>query len=155
MVDLASFCNRITKKQEISIQTIEMGEPSRPFVQLLCILPSGAADILPPAYRHLMLSSDSALVKAGYYPKEYELDYEGKPAEHLAAVLLKQIDDISLVREEYQKVSKRDPNRYARNELGHNYMYHCNKDSNPYHYDSDPPIVYGNIEKCYVVVRKD
>ena len=151
MVDFSDYLSRLTQKQLTHLSRFEMGSPSKPFVQLLCILPASSSSNLPAPYRHLMESPQSPLVQKGYYPPPpYFSDCEGKRKEHQAITIIKLVDNVDEVRKAYQKVADRDPNYYARNEFGKNYVYRRRPDTKPYNYKSS----YGNIRECYVEVRE-
>lgn len=51
-------------------------EPFLPFQQLLSVMPSASAHLLPRAYRPLMCSSSSPI--NDFYPEEFPIDFEGK-----------------------------------------------------------------------------
>lgn len=151
MHDLLDYVDLITGKkggvEKSGVYDFDLGEPSLPFVQLLCILPSSGSSALPPPYRHLMTSNLSPLVEKGYYPlPPYVKDYEWKRKAHQAAVLISMIDDLALVRKCYASVAKRDPNEYARNQVGRNRVYFHDDSLAPYSYESS----YGKIRECYV-----
>lgn len=61
-------------KNELKI-TFDMGRLFAPFEQLLAVLPSASAALVPKTYRHLLESSESPLKK--YYPDQFEVDMEG------------------------------------------------------------------------------
>lgn len=151
MHDLLDYVDTITGKKggvdKSGVYDFDLGEPSLPFVQLLCILPSSGSSALPPPYRHLMTSNLSPLVEKGYYPlPPYIKDYEWKRKAHQAAVLMSMIDDLGLVRKCYASVARRDPNEYARNQVGRNRIYFYDAKMTPYSYESS----YGKIRECYV-----
>lgn len=151
MCDLLDYVDLITSKkggvEKAGIYDFDFGEPSLPFVQLLCILPSSASNSLPPPYRHLMTSNLSPLVEKGYYPKPpYKIDYEWKRKAHQGAVLISMIDNLALVRKCYQSVARRDPNEYARNQVSRTKIYFSSDTKPPYTYESS----YGRIRECYV-----
>lgn len=56
----------------------DLGQPSPPFVQLMCTLPPSSASFLPPQLASLMTSPDSPL--AEYYPpaQDIQVDMNGK-----------------------------------------------------------------------------
>jgi 5'-3' exonuclease len=54
----------------------EKGAPFTPLLQLLSVLPPQSGSFLPPSYEDLMTSSQSPL--APFYPKDFEVDANGK-----------------------------------------------------------------------------
>jgi 5'-3' exoribonuclease 1 len=117
-------------------------QPSLPFVQLLCVLPRTSYHLLPKPYHLLLTSDDSPLVREGYYPKKFEIDYEGKTAKHFGIAKLPFVD-VTKVNDIYRKVITK--NRYERNELGYGerFVYDAQYSAS-YHTD------YGVLEKMHV-----
>ena len=54
----------------------EQGTPFTPLLQLLSVLPPQSAGFLPPSYQQVMTDVDSPVVD--YYPKDFEVDANGK-----------------------------------------------------------------------------
>lgn len=154
MSDLSEFVDSLTEEEANEIHSFEKGEPSKPFVQLLSILPSWGANNLPKPYRHLMTSPTSPLVKEGYYPNPpFAIDLEGKRRDHLGIVDIAPISDISFLRETFESVAARDPNIYARNLLGSSTKFSTdlskNSSTETYRYKSK----YGTLRECKVSVK--
>lgn len=70
----------------------ELGQPFRPFEQLLAVLPAASRELLPTCYQELMTSEDSPLKK--YYPEEFRKDLNGKKQDWEAVVLIPFIDQV-------------------------------------------------------------
>eukprot|EP00588_Corethron_pennatum_P010221 CAMPEP_0194275146 /NCGR_PEP_ID=MMETSP0169-20130528/8055_1 /TAXON_ID=218684 /ORGANISM="Corethron pennatum, Strain L29A3" /LENGTH=1405 /DNA_ID=CAMNT_0039018539 /DNA_START=66 /DNA_END=4280 /DNA_ORIENTATION=- len=68
----------------------QMGEPLRPFEQLLGCMPPSSAYLLPAPYRELMTSPTSPLKK--YYPDDFRVDMNGKMNPWEGVALLSFID---------------------------------------------------------------
>lgn len=92
MKDFAEFLEEVPNKKFKKLETFEMHQPSLPFEQLLSVLPASSSSFLPQEYRWLMESPESPLVKAGYYPQEFHIDYEGKIKEHEGVAILPFVD---------------------------------------------------------------
>jgi len=120
------------------------GNPSIPFVQLLSVLPPKSADLLPKPFAKLMTSASSPLVKAGYYPDSFKIDYEGVTREHMAVVLLPFID-VEEVKKAYEPVASTLKNQYVRNELSTAQVFYYDPSFNA-RYESE----HGNIDNLHV-----
>jgi len=146
MGDLVEAMQEITPDEIDFAYLIEKNSPSAPFVQLISVLPPNSAHLLPAPFRHLLQSPTSPLVKAGFYPKEFKIDYEGKTKEHMGVALLPFVD-IDKVIEAYTPIAAELKNTYVRNTRGR-----------PESFRYDPKYLaeyrsdYGNISK--VKVRK-
>jgi 5'-3' exoribonuclease 1 len=99
---------------------------SIPFEQLLSVLPTASAELLPNPYRKLMTNSSSKLVSNGYYPKQFEIDFEGKDKDFQGVVLLPFVDyeEVHIC---YEKMKKHVKTQYSRNKLGKNTLYWYDK----------------------------
>jgi 5'-3' exonuclease len=56
--------------------TFERGAPFTPLMQLLSVLPPQSSTMLPEPYKNLMIDPASPLVE--FYPKDFEVDANGK-----------------------------------------------------------------------------
>ena len=97
----------------------DKGTPSLPFVQLLTVLPPFSSDLLPAQYSVLMTNKNSPLVKKGYYPENFDIDFEGKIKDYQGVVLLPFVDKKDVVGA-YDKMTKCCVNKkYIRNTLSY------------------------------------
>jgi 5'-3' exoribonuclease 2 len=76
-------CDRVQIK-------FEMGQPRRPFEQLMCVFPKQSSHALPFCYRWLMSSSDSPIID--FYPINFRLDVNGAAYAWMGVNLLPFID---------------------------------------------------------------
>lgn len=73
----------------------EFGKPFLPFQQLLGVLPPNSIDLVPEAYRDLILNPNSELID--FYPPSFETDMNGKKQDWEALVLIPFIDENRLL----------------------------------------------------------
>ncbi|VVD04059.1 unnamed protein product [Leptidea sinapis] len=73
----------------------ELGEPFKPFEQLLAVLPASSKHLLPTPFHDLMTDEDSPIVH--YYPINFETDLNGKRNDWEAVVLIPFIDETNLL----------------------------------------------------------
>lgn len=117
MTDLSHVLDTLTAEEILELKTFDIGEPSLPFVQLLSIIAPKNVALLPKPFHRLMLSNESPLVQAGYYPETFDIDYEGKTKKHMGVALLPFID-VEEVRLHYAPIAKKLKNTYVRNQVG-------------------------------------
>lgn len=91
----APFISDIVNFKEVDMR-FEMGEPFKPFDQLLSVLPAASCSLLPRVYRNLVTSGNSPL--AEYFPTEVEYDLNGKQNDWEAVVLAPFIDQDALLK---------------------------------------------------------
>ena len=68
----------------------QLGEPVRPFEQLMAVLPARSQNLVPIPYRKLMTDEHSPI--KDFYPKEVETDMNGKTADWEAVVKISFVD---------------------------------------------------------------
>ncbi|ERF74043.1 hypothetical protein EPUS_03858 [Endocarpon pusillum Z07020] len=73
----------------------QLGQPFRPYQQLMGVLPDRSKKIVPTAYHELMTSPDSPIID--FYPRDFELDMNGKKMEWEAVVKIPFIDEKRLL----------------------------------------------------------
>lgn len=119
MSDLLHTLQTLTDEEMWNLATFDIGKPSLPFVQLLSVLPSSSASLLPEEYRKLMCDESSKLVKKGYYPKDIHIDYEGVTKKFMGVILLDGVD----TSEVYKHYSSIKTKKYVRNTPGKNSVF--------------------------------
>ncbi|CAE7051410.1 unnamed protein product, partial [Rhizoctonia solani] len=83
------------KNIELFEFNFEIGKPFRPFEQLMGVLPYASHELIPEAYRELMHSEHSPILH--FYPKDFELDMNGKKQEWEAVVKVPFIEEQKLL----------------------------------------------------------
>ncbi|KAL6722155.1 exonuclease II Exo2 [Lecanora helva] len=72
-----------------------LGQPFRPYQQLMGVLPDRSKTIVPTAYHDLMTNPKSPIID--FYPRDFELDMNGKKMEWEAVVKIPFIDEDRLL----------------------------------------------------------
>jgi len=73
----------------------QLGQPFRPFQQLMGVLPDRSKKIVPTVYHDLMTSKDSPIID--FYPRDFELDMNGKKMDWEAVVKIPFIEEDRLL----------------------------------------------------------
>lgn len=141
MKDLDVYLRGLVSRGVEGVEFFEfnLGTPSRPFEQLLSVLPPTSAALLPSSYGKLL--SQQPLIE--YCPTSFEVDYEGKIKEHEGIALLPFVD-YRLVREVYSSVAGRP---FHRDSVGTSVTFRYDDT-----YFSTFESKYGKIEDNQVVV---
>ncbi len=115
MQDFNRYLQGLSQEDFEEISTFKMGMASPPFVQLLSVLPPSSGGLLPSSYRKLM-RPESKLSKLGYYPADFEIDYEGKIKEYQGIALLPFVEHCQV--EQVYSASERSTKKHLRNGIG-------------------------------------
>ncbi|MFW5895635.1 MAG: hypothetical protein ACOCT9_02705 [archaeon] len=153
MRDFNSYISSLTEKDVEGLSSFKLQKPSLPFEQLLSVLPPPSADLLPTAYRKLMLDPDSKLVQLGYYPNifDFHIDYEGKLKEFQGVAILPFVD-YKEIHQSYLHITEccvDDIDKYARNKKGKTRVYWYDKN-----YLASFTSDMGNIENLQIKYHK-
>ncbi len=92
--------------------TFEKGIISRPFEQLMSVLPAASRDNLPDVFHSLMTNPDSEIID--FYPEEFEVDLNGKKMAWQGVALLPFIEMdrlLAAVQQKYPLLSDLDMKR--------------------------------------------
>lgn len=73
----------------------KLGQPFKPFEQLMGVLPDRSKKIVPTVYWDLMTKADSPIID--FYPRDFELDMNGKKMDWEAVIKIPFIDEKRLL----------------------------------------------------------
>ncbi|XP_077990094.1 5'-3' exoribonuclease 1-like [Glandiceps talaboti] len=90
----APFMSDVRGFSECTIN-YSIGQPFKPFQQLLGVLPAASRELLPKPYQSLMIMDNSAIIE--YYPVDFKTDLNGKQQDWEAVVLIPFIDEEHLL----------------------------------------------------------
>lgn len=93
-----------------------LGQPFRPYQQLMGVLPDRSKRIVPTPYHDLMTNPESPIID--FYPRDFELDMNGKKMEWEAVVKIPFIDEKRLLGAMKTKDASLSQAEKDRNEFG-------------------------------------
>jgi 5'-3' exoribonuclease 1 len=125
-----------------------LGQPFRPYEQLMGVLPDRSKKIVPPAYRDLMTSPESPIID--FYPRDFELDMNGKKMEWEAVVKIPFIDEKRLLDALKTREHLLTPDEKARNGFGASLKFTYSPEVQ-YVYPSSLPGVFPDIPNCHCI----
>ncbi|KAK5728245.1 exonuclease II Exo2 [Elasticomyces elasticus] len=125
-----------------------LGQPFRPNQQLMGVLPDRSKKIVPQVYWPLMTDPNSPIID--FYPRDFELDMNGKKQEWEAVVKIPFIDEERLLSAMATKDDMLSPAEKKRNEFGVSlkFVYDGGID---YTYPSSLPGIFPDLEHCKCV----
>lgn len=126
----------------------DKSKPALQFEQLLSILPASSSNLLPEVYRSLMIDEDSILVKKGYYPAEFKIDYEGKRKDHEGIAILPFVD-YSIITNVFDEFNKNVKGKWYKNQKGENSIFFISEN-----YKSKFISKFGIINNCKINRKK-
>lgn len=147
-VDASAKFEVDVKKGLAADMDFDLGQPFRPFEQLMGVLPDRSKQIVPPAYRDLMTSPESPIVD--FYPRNFELDMNGKKMEWEAVVKIPFIDEKRLLDAIKPRQRLLSPEEKARNEFGVSLKFTFSPDVN-FIYPSSLPGVFPDLPNCHCI----
>ncbi|RCK59420.1 5'-3' exoribonuclease 2 [Candida viswanathii] len=90
----------------------DLGQPFRPFEQLMSVLPAASGHALPKVFRDLMSNPDSEIID--FYPEEFEIDMNGAKMSWQGIPLLPFIDEkrlLTAVQKQYDLLTPEEKDR--------------------------------------------
>ncbi|KAK5137759.1 hypothetical protein LTR08_007331 [Meristemomyces frigidus] len=126
----------------------QLGQPFRPFQQLMGVLPDRSKSIVPQVYWPLMTDPKSPIID--FYPRDFELDMNGKKQEWEAVVKIPFIDEKRLLGGMAPKDALLTEAEAKRNSFGVSlkFTYAAELD---YTYPSSLPGIFPDLDHCRCV----
>lgn len=126
----------------------KLGQPFRPFEQLMGVLPDRSKKIVPTVYHELMTDPNSPIID--FYPRDFELDMNGKKMEWEAVVKIPFIDEKRLLSGMATKNELLSPDEKARNDFGVSLKFSYDPNVN-FTYPSSLVGIFPDIPYCHCV----
>ena len=126
----------------------QLGQPFRPNQQLMGVLPDRSKKIVPLVYHDLMTNPDSPIID--FYPRDFELDMNGKKQEWEAVVKIPFIDEKRLLAAMAPKDAMLSEGEKKRNEFGVSLKFVYSQDVD-FTYPSSLPGIFPDLEHCRCV----
>jgi len=126
----------------------DLGQPFRPFQQLLGCLPPASKKLLPRIYQWLMTSDSSPMIAS--YPDSFKIDQDGKKNPWEAVVLLPFIDEATLVsaEKEFCREDQLTRDEVARNKFGKVLVHRFDPSVTETFFSCNPEIGLADVPKC-------
>ncbi|KAF4995535.1 hypothetical protein FGRMN_5078 [Fusarium graminum] len=121
------------------------GQPFLPYEQLMGVLPDRSKKIVPKVYHDLMTNPDSPIID--FYPRDFELDMNGKKMDWEAVIKIPFIDEKRLLTAMAPKNELLEPDEKARNGFGVPLKFTFSPDVD-FVYPSPLPGVFPEIQNC-------
>lgn len=120
------------------IMDFTLGRPFRPFDQLMGVLPERSKALVPPAYRTLMTDETSQIID--FYPRDFEIDMNGKKNEWEAVVKIPFVDEERLLKVLRSRDNLLTPAEKKRNSFGKNLKFMFNPQVDTVYHTSLPGV---------------
>ena len=125
-----------------------LGQPFRPYQQLMGVLPDRSKKIVPTAYHDLMTNSESPIID--FYPRDFELDMNGKKMEWEAVVKIPFIDEKRLLPAMRTREHLLSQDEKDRNEFGVSLKFTYSPDVE-FIYPSSLVGIFPDLPRCHCV----
>ncbi|TGO87994.1 hypothetical protein BPOR_0191g00130 [Botrytis porri] len=126
----------------------KLGQPFHPFEQLMGVLPDRSKKIVPTVYHDLMTNPASPIID--FYPRDFELDMNGKKMEWEAVVKIPFIDEKRLLDAMATKNDLLSDAEKFRNEFGVSLKFTYDPDVD-FTYPSSLMSIFPDIPHCHCV----
>ncbi len=126
----------------------KLGQPFRPYQQLMGVLPDRSKKIVPTIYHDLMTSADSPIID--FYPRDFELDMNGKKMEWEAVVKIPFMDEKRLLSAMATKDHLLSADEKQRNSFGVSLKFTYSSDLD-FTYPSSLAGVFPDLAHCHCV----
>ncbi|RMD43279.1 hypothetical protein DV735_g1808, partial [Chaetothyriales sp. CBS 134920] len=126
----------------------QLGQPFHPYEQLMGVLPDRSKSIVPAVYHELMTSPDSPIID--FYPRDFQLDMNGKKMEWEAVVKIPFIDEKRLLTAMAPKNALLSEGEKKRNEFGVSLKFTYSLDVD-YVYPSSLIGTFSDLRHCHCV----
>ena len=150
-VDDESLTSSIDVKRGLRADlNFQLGQPFRPFQQLMGVLPDRSKNIVPSPYHDLMTNPDSPIID--FYPREFELDMNGKKMEWEAVVKIPFIDETRLLAAMAPREMLLTEDERFRNEFGVSLKFTYSHEAD-FTYPSSLTGVFPDLRNCHCVMN--
>ena len=126
----------------------ELGQPFRPYQQLMGVLPDRSKKIVPTPYHDLMTNPNSPIID--FYPRNFDLDMNGKKMEWEAVVKIPFIDERRLLDAMRSKDLLLSQDQKDRNDFGVTLKF-SHSDDVDFTYPSSLVGVFPDLPHCHCV----
>ncbi|KAF9434614.1 5'-3' exoribonuclease 1 [Entomortierella beljakovae] len=134
----------LVKLEEFEIP-FELGDPFKPYEQLMGVLPIASKQHIPPAYWDLMMKEGSPI--RDFYPRDFELDMNGKKQDWEAIVKIPFIDQDRLLKAMKAQEHLLTEEEKERNTTGESTLF-IRDESLSDTYPSPLPAMFPDVKDC-------
>ena len=136
------------KKGLDAAMDFQLGQPFRPYQQLMGVLPDRSKNIVPSIYHELMTNPASPIID--FYPRDFELDMNGKKMDWEAVVKIPFIDERRLLAAMEPRDQQLSQAEKERNEFGVSLKFTYSAEVQ-YTYPSSLLGIFPDIPHCHCV----